>query len=42
MVTELGLGAMDTPQVPEGQETLRLALKLGINFVDTAREYHGS
>ena len=42
MVTELGLGAMDTPQVPEGEETLSVALDLGINFVDTAREYQGS
>ena len=42
MVTELGLGAMDTPQVPEGEETLRVALDLGIDFVDTAREYQGS
>ena len=42
MVTALGLGAMDTPQSPEGEETLRAALDLGINFVDTAREYEGS
>ncbi|MBI4202337.1 MAG: aldo/keto reductase [Chloroflexi bacterium] len=42
MVTELGMGAMDTPQVPEGGETLRLALESGINFIDTAREYQGS
>ena len=42
MVTELGLGAMDIPQVLEGQETLHLALDMGINFVDTAREYQGS
>ena len=41
-VTELGLGAMDTPQAPEGQETLNHALDLGVNFVDTAREYEGS
>ena len=41
-VTELGLGAMDTPQVEEGAETLQLALDLGINFVDTARDYPGS
>ena len=41
-VTELGLGAMDTPQVPEGEGTLQLALDLGINFIDTAREYAGS
>ncbi|MBI2172543.1 MAG: aldo/keto reductase [Chloroflexi bacterium] len=42
MVTELGLGAMDTPQVKEGGETLNLALDLGINFLDTARIYQGS
>ena len=42
MVTELGLGAMDTPQVTEGEETLHRALDLGINFIDTAREYSGS
>ena len=33
MVTELGLGAMDTPQVKEGEETLGLALDMGINFI---------
>ena len=42
MVTELGLGAMDTPQAAEGLKTLELALKCGINFIDTAREYQGS
>ena len=42
MVAELGLGAMDTPQVPEGEETLNLSLDLGIDFIDTAREYYGS
>ena len=42
MVTELGLGAMDTPQVPEGEETLQVALDLGVDFIDTAREYQGS
>ena len=42
MVAELGLGAMDTPQVAEGGETLHLALETGINFVDTARDYQGS
>lgn len=42
MVTALGLGAMDTPQSSEGEDTLRAALDLGINFVDTAREYEGS
>lgn len=42
MITELGFGAMDTPQVQEGYTTLELALDLGVNFVDTAREYEGS
>ena len=42
MVTELGMGAMDTPQVEEGEEALHLALDLGINFIDTARIYEGS
>ncbi len=42
MVAELGLGAMDTPQSSEGADTLRTALDLGIDFVDTAREYEGS
>jgi uncharacterized protein len=42
MVTELGLGAMDTPTSDEGAETLRAAVDAGINFIDTAREYAGS
>jgi aryl-alcohol dehydrogenase-like predicted oxidoreductase len=42
MVTELGLGAMDTPQSPEGADTLRAAVDFGIDFVDTARDYAGS
>ncbi|MBI4497516.1 MAG: aldo/keto reductase [Chloroflexi bacterium] len=42
MVTELGLGTLDTAQVPEGEETLHLALDLGVNFIDTARIYEGS
>ncbi len=41
-VTEVGLGAMDTPTSSEGAETLRSALDLGINLVDTARDYAGS
>lgn len=41
-VTELGLGAMDTPTSKEGPATFRAALDLGIDFVDTAREYAGS
>jgi len=42
MVTELGLGAMDTPQAKKGAETVHLALDVGINFIDTARDYEGS
>ncbi len=42
MVTALGLGAMDTPQSPEGAATLRAAVDAGIDFIDTAREYAGS
>jgi aryl-alcohol dehydrogenase-like predicted oxidoreductase len=42
MVTELGLGAMDTPTSPEGAATLEAAIAGGIDFVDTAREYAGS
>jgi aryl-alcohol dehydrogenase-like predicted oxidoreductase len=41
-VAELGLGAMDTPTSAEGPETLTTALDLGIDFIDTAREYAGS
>ena len=42
MLTELGLGAMDTPQSAQGAATLAAATDLGVNFVDTAREYEGS
>lgn len=42
MVRELGFGAMNIPDVAEGEETLRRALDLGINFIDTARAYKGS
>lgn len=42
MVTELGLGTLDTGQVEEGKETISLAVELGINFIDTARIYEGS
>ena len=42
LVAELGLGAMDTPTATEGPETLTTALDLGIDLVDTAREYAGS
>lgn len=38
----VGLGAMDTPNSPEATETVEAALELGINFIDTAREYAGS
>tara|TARA_Y100001970_G_scaffold285706_1_gene406127 strand:- start:2020 stop:2850 length:831 start_codon:yes stop_codon:yes gene_type:complete len=41
-VTELGFGAMDTPQAPEGKDTLLSAINLGVNFIDTARIYDGS
>ena len=41
-VAELGLGAMDTPTSKEGPDTFKAALDLGIDFVDTAREYSGS
>ncbi|GAB4332520.1 MAG: hypothetical protein Kow0010_18460 [Dehalococcoidia bacterium] len=42
MVTELGLGAMDTPTSAEGAATIEAALDHGIDFIDTAREYAGS
>lgn len=42
MVTELGLGAMDTPTSKEGQATIEAAVEAGITFVDSAREYAGS
>jgi aryl-alcohol dehydrogenase-like predicted oxidoreductase len=42
VVTELGLGAMDTPHSPDGPATIAAALDLGIDFIDTAREYEGS
>ena len=41
-VTELGLGAMDTPQTENGFETISKAIELGINFIDTARIYQNS
>ena len=41
-VTELGLGAMDTPTSKESHETINTAKDVGINFIDTAREYSGS
>jgi aryl-alcohol dehydrogenase-like predicted oxidoreductase len=42
MVTELGLGAMDTPGSPDALATIAAANETGITFVDTAREYAGS
>jgi len=42
MVTELGFGAMNIPEVREGEETLARALDLGINYIDTARAYPNS
>ena len=42
MVTELGLGAMDTPHSPQAFQTVATALDLGIDFIDTARDYEGS
>ena len=42
MVTELGLGAMDTPHSDEGAATIEAALEAGINFIDTGRDYEGS
>ena len=41
-VTELGLGAMDTPQTENGFETISKAIDLGINFIDTASIYQNS
>lgn len=41
-VPELGLGAMDTPHSPEALETVAAAVDLGIEFIDTARDYEGS
>jgi len=41
-VSELGLGAMDTPHSPEAVATIATALDLGIDFIDTARDYEGS
>ncbi len=42
MVGAVGLGAMDTPHSPDAEATVLAALDLGINFIDTAREYAGS
>ncbi len=42
IVTELGLGAMDTPHSEESHATIEAALDAGITFIDTARDYEGS
>lgn len=42
MLPELGLGAMDTPHSDEAIETVAAAAELGVEFVDTARDYEGS
>tara|TARA_Y100000588_G_scaffold392462_1_gene504533 strand:+ start:1341 stop:2120 length:780 start_codon:yes stop_codon:yes gene_type:complete len=42
MVSELGLGAMDTPTSDRGSDALQSAIDSGITFIDTAREYAGS
>lgn len=42
MVGAVGLGAMDTPHSPDAEATVLAALDLGVNFIDTAREYAGS
>lgn len=41
-VVAVGLGAMDTPHSPEAAATVHAALDLGVNFIDTARDYAGS
>ena len=41
-VVAVGLGAMDTPHSPEAAATVHAAIDLGVNFIDTAREYAGS
>ena len=41
-VVAMGLGAMDTPHSPEATATVHAAIDLGVNFIDTAREYAGS
>lgn len=41
-VVAVGLGAMDTPHSPEAAATVHAAIDLGMNFIDTAREYAGS
>ena len=41
-VRAVGLGAMDTPHSDEAAETVHAAIDLGVNLIDTAREYAGS
>lgn len=41
-VVAVGLGAMDTPHSPEAVATVHAAIDLGVNLIDTAREYAGS
>jgi len=41
-VVAVGLGAMDTPHSTEAAATVHAAIDLGVNFIDTAREYAGS
>ena len=41
-VVPVGLGAMDTPHSEEAAATVHAAIDLGVNFIDTAREYAGS
>ncbi|MEI7925752.1 MAG: aldo/keto reductase, partial [Chloroflexota bacterium] len=41
-VVAVGLGAMDTPHSPDAAATVHAAIDLGMNFIDTAREYAGS
>lgn len=42
LVGAVGLGAMDTPNSPQAAATVETALDLGMDFIDTAREYAGS
>jgi len=41
-VLAVGLGAMDTPHSDEAAATVHAAIDLGVNLIDTAREYAGS
>lgn len=42
LVTELGFGGANVAAAPEGEEALRRAFALGVNFVETGRVYRGS